>query len=570
MKLTNIIKPLATLCLALLLTSALSGGKSGMAEASLWQKASKAMEDYDYDAAMLYSALILQDSKASEHDKTYATFYIGASKLFTGRGKESGKTLQEALAQARRIGNDSVVSLALNSLGIWQATVWSNLFVAQQYFLESLDYAHRCRFEAQVGVVCGNLAEVAENQHDTGGLRYAQEAHRIGLKLRNAHIIYNGAYHTARLFFMSGQWQKASRHLKEAMTIFKHEHYKDATPLYLLAGQISAAEGERSKAGQYLTLAVAKGRAEKSPSLPEVLYELGRLSYEGGNMERAETLLEEAKQACAQLAVYTSSYKIYTLLADISFKKGRTAEAYAYLKQAKDSLESMNNLDRNHQINERKIVMAMMEKEKEAARHEQQLVGQRHVSIALALVLVLTVAMLVLVGYFYKKRTLIYKNIVRQNKESLRTQDQLQERVRQLTEQLSGKRVATGIIDEEKSQELYDKVCLLMKDQKLYRDRQLSRDSLAEMLGTNHTYLSKVINEKAGMNFSQFVNSYRLNEALRLLSDKSRSTDSMKVLAQELGYSSVSTFYKLFRNRVGMSPIAFRESVNDLQENTEA
>ena len=214
--------------------------------------------------------------------------------------------------------------------------------------------------------------------------------------------------------------------------------------------------------------------------------------------------------------------------------------------------------------------MAMMEKEKEAARHEQQLVGQRHVSIALALVLVLTVAMLVLVGYFYKKRTLIYKNIVRQNKESLRTQDQLQERVRQLTEQLSGKRVATGIIDEEKSQELYDKVCLLMKDQKLYRDRQLSRDSLAEMLGTNHTYLSKVINEKAGMNFSQFVNSYRLNEALRLLSDKSRSTDSMKVLAQELGYSSVSTFYKLFRNRVGMSPIAFRESVNDLQENTEA
>lgn len=44
----------------------------------------------------------------------------------------------------------------------------------------------------------------------------------------------------------------------------------------------------------------------------------------------------------------------------------------------------------------------------------------------------------------------------------------------------------------------------------------------------------------------------------------------MKVLAQELGYSSVSTFYKLFRNRVGMSPIAFRESVNDLQENTEA
>ena len=158
MKLTNIIKPLATLCLALLLTSALSGGKNGMAEASLWQKASKAMEDYDYDAAMRYSALILQDSKASEHDKTYATFYIGASKLFTGRGKESGKTLQEALAQARRIGNDSVVSLALNSLGIWQATVWSNLFVAQQYFLESLDYAHRCRFEAHVSVVSGNLA----------------------------------------------------------------------------------------------------------------------------------------------------------------------------------------------------------------------------------------------------------------------------------------------------------------------------------------------------------------------------------------------------------------------------
>lgn len=570
MKFTKILKPLACLCLALLLTSALNQGKKGATESSLWQKASKAMENYDYRAAMRYSAMILQNSKASEHDKAYATFYIGAGKIFTGQGKESGKTLQEALNLARRIGNDSVMSLALNSLGIWQATVWSNLFVAQQYFLESLDYAHRCRFEAQVGVVCGNLAEVAENQHDTSGLRYAQEARRIGLKLGNAHIIYNGAYHTARLYFMSGQWQKASSHLKEAISVFEREHYKDATPLYLLAGQISAAQGNGSRAEAYLARAAGMGWKEKSPSLPEALYELAKLSYDSGNLERAEKQLAEARQACTQLAVYTPSYKIYTLMADISFKKGRTAEAYAYLKQAKDSLESMNNLDRNHQINERKIVMTMMEKEKEAARHEQQLVGQRHVSMALGLVLLLAVAMLVLVGYYYKRRTLIYRNIVRQNKESLHMQDQLQERVRQLSEQLADRRASGGMIDEEKSQELYDKVCLLMKDQKLYRDRQLSRDNLAEMLGTNHTYLSKVINEKAGMNFSQFVNSYRLNEALRLLSDKSRSTASMKEVTQELGYSSVSTFYKLFRDRVGMSPIAFRDSVNHLQDSQEA
>lgn len=42
---------------------------------------------------------------------------------------------------------------------------------------------------------------------------------------------------------------------------------------------------------------------------------------------------------------------------------------------------------------------------------------------------------------------------------------------------------------------------------------------MADLLGTNRTYLSQVINEQTQQNFTQYINNYRINEAIRLLSD---------------------------------------------------
>jgi len=51
----------------------------------------------------------------------------------------------------------------------------------------------------------------------------------------------------------------------------------------------------------------------------------------------------------------------------------------------------------------------------------------------------------------------------------------------------------------------------------IYLDKDLTIWELASKLGTNRTYVSQIINNEHGQNFSAFVNSYRISHAENLL-----------------------------------------------------
>jgi AraC-like DNA-binding protein len=118
--------------------------------------------------------------------------------------------------------------------------------------------------------------------------------------------------------------------------------------------------------------------------------------------------------------------------------------------------------------------------------------------------------------------------------------------------------------NEAKTQELYDRACELMEHERLYTDPQLNRERLAELLGTNRTYLSAIIKEKSGMSYLQFVNSYRINEAVRILSDPEKIDYPLKQIWSDLGFNSPATFYKLFQQAVGITPSVYRKQFIDL------
>ena len=62
------------------------------------------------------------------------------------------------------------------------------------------------------------------------------------------------------------------------------------------------------------------------------------------------------------------------------------------------------------------------------------------------------------------------------------------------------------------------------------------------------------------------LNIYRINEAIRLLSDP--ETDlPLKAVAAEVGFNSMSTFYKIFQNTVGVPPKQYRNKVMSMHKN---
>lgn len=90
-----------------------------------------------------------------------------------------------------------------------------------------------------------------------------------------------------------------------------------------------------------------------------------------------------------------------------------------------------------------------------------------------------------------------------------------------------------------------------------FLDPDLSLPRLAEMSRIPQKTLSRVINERVGVNFNDFVNEYRIRESCRLLSSRPSGTPVLDIL-YESGFNSKSTFNDAFKKKTGKTPSEFR------------
>ena len=90
---------------------------------------------------------------------------------------------------------------------------------------------------------------------------------------------------------------------------------------------------------------------------------------------------------------------------------------------------------------------------------------------------------------------------------------------------------------------------------KIYLDKDISLVRLSQMLYTNTTYLSRVINKYFGCNLKALLNRYRVKHAKDLLGDEDCN---MEELPAQCGFSSRSAFYNAFVRFEHMTPTDYR------------
>lgn len=118
------------------------------------------------------------------------------------------------------------------------------------------------------------------------------------------------------------------------------------------------------------------------------------------------------------------------------------------------------------------------------------------------------------------------------------------------------KRSEEGLNDNEK--EIGDKIQELMDYDKVYQDPRYSRAQLAQELGVSEAQISKIINLFFNRSFPQLLNEKRVEDAKRLL----QQTDApVRIIAAEVGFNSISSFNRIFRDMTGLTPSVFRETV---------
>lgn len=103
---------------------------------------------------------------------------------------------------------------------------------------------------------------------------------------------------------------------------------------------------------------------------------------------------------------------------------------------------------------------------------------------------------------------------------------------------------------------LYENVLFVFEKRQVYLDKNINLAKLSQMLFTNTTYLSKVVNRFFGCNLKTLLNRYRVEYAKQLLR---KEECNMEDLPARCGFISRSTFYAAFTRFEHATPTEYRD-----------
>jgi AraC-like DNA-binding protein len=129
-------------------------------------------------------------------------------------------------------------------------------------------------------------------------------------------------------------------------------------------------------------------------------------------------------------------------------------------------------------------------------------------------------------------------------------------------EPLSTKKYEKSTLTGERAERYLSRLLQCMKEKKPFTDGDLSLQKLAQGLSISPHHLSQIINEQLGQSFSDFINSYRVEEAKRRLQDPAFKHLSLLGIAIDVGFNSKSSFNSVFKKHTNLTPSEFRNGLN--------
>ena len=107
---------------------------------------------------------------------------------------------------------------------------------------------------------------------------------------------------------------------------------------------------------------------------------------------------------------------------------------------------------------------------------------------------------------------------------------------------------------------LMNRIIDYIGNKKMYKEKSYSAKRLALDIGTNTRYVSAVLNVRFGMNYTTFVNRYRVSEAMILLKDEANKGLTMEDISNMVGFANRQSFYAAFFRFEGITPRQYKLS----------
>ena len=494
-----------------------------------------------------------------------AHLYLGRAQMMSGREKVARKNLDAAFDLATSLKNDTLLCILYGALGEYSANIDADYYQAIRWIYKGIEVAQQNHLKRQYGLLLSQLADTYGLKRDENGLKYALESYDLGHSLQDNFLIYSGAIQSAHMYILKKQYDRAMAYVQEAESLMEKNGFHDRAHTYNLLGELLDELGNYNQAIEYYKKAMKDKQASQTSSVVYAHLGYARSLMKQGKHHEAISLLKQGiaiSQARTNAVHRNELYETLSICYERLHQYREALGAYKHFRIENDSLFSE---DKERDLSEMQYRYDTERQENLIKQSRLEMMQKEQRLQQLSFILTIIVLVLGLLYYLYHRKNKLYLSIVKQNQDAIKRENELNRRINELENQGStpGKYASSSLTDE-KSLALFRQLEHLMRNEKIYRDNDLTKDKVSELLGTNRTYLSRIINEQTQMSFTYYVNRFRIEEAVRQLSDPTNDIP-LKALASELGFNSLSTFYNLFQSSVGMTPAQYRSKVKKIE-----
>ncbi len=432
---------------------------------------------------------------------------------------------------------------------------------AQDYFLKSIQIAERRNDTTILAISIRNLAYVMMKSDDSAkALKYFNSAAQLLSNPKYASKL-STLYSDLGIYYRNSNPDSALYYYTKALNVMKIVGDAD----FIMATKFNMANlqldiGNLSEAAAIFS-EIYQQTIERGNLMGQAYcaYNLAITYEKRNNRQKASEFYEKAEKLATTLNKPDFQIRVLEALALYHKKLGNTSLALSEFEQFMNLKDSLNTIGAKAEIRELQTRFDTERKEHEISVLKQKETDQQaKLHVRLLLIISLLVFLLATGGglglsyYYYRQRTIAYHKLMEQYRDSVR----------------AGQKVSTNIAKPEnniesnlENSELKHALENLMVEKEAHLNPRLSIDDVSASLGIHRKTISAFINSNYSMNFNQFLNYYRVEEAKRRLSDSFHSLKKIEVIGQESGFNSKAAFYRAFQSFTGVLPTYYRDNI---------
>ena len=300
----------------------------------------------------------------------------------------------------------------------------------------------------------------------------------------------------------------------------------------------------------------------------KALFALGDAQFQKGQLQEARYNLEQSITVASNINLFSVKMNAHKILAKVYEMEGNLQKSLKEQKNYTEAREAyLNTLSKAQRLE-----LEIASNEKTALLSEQSEALKRSAKEKWLFIIsgsILSIALVGTVFYFRRRKDKLVEESTQLKEDSLLLRNEnevLKDKLKSIASDIKKEQITKKTASYQNSsltaedQEKYMQQILdFMELQKPYLNPEIKQSIIAKKLSMTVHLFSEILNVCFHQNFNSFINLYRVSEAKALMSNPKYKEYKILAIGYEAGFSSKTSFNRVFKNLVGCTPSEFQK-----------